>query len=310
MAYRDLTKRYVELRNAHKDVSIPIHNERSGSREQKIKLLDEDMTDHTSVVPQGSAAWTGTLAELDADLEWIRTRVLVLGATQNKRLRNKFDDDAAREQDVEIEEVTRAITEKFHKCQARLKKIAVQGNASIRDMPESEKVLRLNVMRSRANELREMSKRFHTVQRNYLSAVTRVEQVSSQLNVFDEENRDVGADLAFLTQGRAFTPEQMMRLKSWEGETEQRTREIQQIMKSVQELASLFNDLSVLIIEQGSLLDRIDYNVEQTVANLESAQEHLNKAHKHQKASSTALCIIVLVILIVVCGFILVLSNI
>lgn len=46
----------------------------------------------------------------------------------------------------------------------------------------------------------------------------------------------------------------------------QRDEEIQKIVEAIAELAQIMRDLSVLVIEQGTVLDRIDYNITQTAA--------------------------------------------
>jgi len=58
----------------------------------------------------------------------------------------------------------------------------------------------------------------------------------------------------------------------------QRDHEISQIAKSIAELAELFQDLSALVIDQGTMLDRIDYNVENMGREMEGAVEELGKA--------------------------------
>lgn len=43
--------------------------------------------------------------------------------------------------------------------------------------------------------------------------------------------------------------------------TGHRSKEINELTNSINSLAVLFKDFSVLVIEQGTILDRIDYNI-------------------------------------------------
>ena len=60
----------------------------------------------------------------------------------------------------------------------------------------------------------------------------------------------------------------------------QREREINEIAKSIHTIAEIFKELQTLIIDQGTLLDRIDYNVEQMNVNVKSAVRELDKVKK------------------------------
>jgi len=158
-------------------------------------------------------------------------------------------------------------------------------------------------MRSRATKVQDLSTKFRKLQRNFIGEVTK--QSKKNNKYIDEEilNGNIIDDNII---SRGFTPEQMSMLETFERNQQDRSAEILQIAKSVNELAQLFNELSVLIVEQGSLLDRIDYNVEQTATNLKSAKKHLDDAEKYQKRSTTALCVLILCVLVVVCGLVLV----
>ena len=59
---------------------------------------------------------------------------------------------------------------------------------------------------------------------------------------------------------------------------QRRDREISEIAKSISSLAELFKDLSALVIDQGTLLDSVEYNIEQTAVQMDEAVKELNMA--------------------------------
>lgn len=59
---------------------------------------------------------------------------------------------------------------------------------------------------------------------------------------------------------------------------QRREHEISSIAQSITDLADLFKDLSSLVIDQGTLLDRVDWNVEQMGVKVRGAVEELNTA--------------------------------
>lgn len=77
-----------------------------------------------------------------------------------------------------------------------------------------------------------------------------------------------------------------------------RTKQIDEIAKSIQELATLFGDLQTLVIDQGTMLDRIDYNVELMSREMKGAVEELETATRYQRRSGRRSCILFLCLLI------------
>lgn len=80
---------------------------------------------------------------------------------------------------------------------------------------------------------------------------------------------------------------------------QRRDHEITQIAQSIAELADLFRDLGGLVVEQGTLLDCVEYNVQQTVVHLHGAEEELKVATRYQRNAGRRRCILLLVLIIV-----------
>ena len=60
---------------------------------------------------------------------------------------------------------------------------------------------------------------------------------------------------------------------------------IDSLVISINQLSSIFKDLQAVVQEQGTILDRIDYNIEIAMENTKKAQGHLTEANKLQKQS-------------------------
>ena len=64
-----------------------------------------------------------------------------------------------------------------------------------------------------------------------------------------------------------------------------RDTELGELLNSMSNLASTFSDLKNLVMEQGTVLDRIDYNIDQASINIAKGKKHLKKANELQKKS-------------------------
>lgn len=60
-----------------------------------------------------------------------------------------------------------------------------------------------------------------------------------------------------------------------------RTKEIEQIAQSIAELAELFRDLNNMVVEQGTVLDSVEYNVQVTARETEAAVGELKIAQRY-----------------------------
>jgi syntaxin 16 len=71
-----------------------------------------------------------------------------------------------------------------------------------------------------------------------------------------------------------------------EPDLETRTRELNEIAKSITQLAEVFKDLQTMVIDQGTILDSIEYNIEQTVVHVQEAVKELKVATQYVLVST------------------------
>lgn len=81
-------------------------------------------------------------------------------------------------------------------------------------------------------------------------------------------------------------------------------------MSTINDLAVLFKELSVLVVEQGTILDRIDFNIEEAHKDTKQAVVHLEKTVKIEKSMRGKGVIGCLVASILVCLILLTMKHI
>ena len=89
----------------------------------------------------------------------------------------------------------------------------------------------------------------------------------------------------------------------------EREQEITHIVKSINDLNELFKDIATMVVDQGTVLDRIDCNIERVSYSVEKGLGELEKAAKYQKASRKMYIIAVLMVIFLILFFLLILTK-
>jgi SNARE domain len=98
----------------------------------------------------------------------------------------------------------------------------------------------------------------------------------------------------------AYTAQQMQQLSTVQNEYEKRDEAVAELIKEVTAIQEVMRDLSVLVVEQGSMVDRIDQNIVAAAQNIERGAEQVARAHEASKSGTMATCIFVLLIAIAI----------
>lgn len=246
-------------------------------------------------------AWVDVSEEIASNIQRARVKMAELIKAHTKALMPSFGD--GKEDQRLIEALTHEITGLLRKSEKRLQILSAGG-------PSEDSNVRKNVQRSLATDLQSLSMELRKKQSTYLKRLRQQKEgqdgVDLEMNLNENKFRSEDDDL----NDMGFTEHQMARLKKSELITAEREREIKQVVESVNELAQIMKDLSVLVIDQGTIVDRIDYNIQSVAASVEEGFKQLEKAERTQKKGGMVLCATVLVIMCFIMLVLLILKEI
>ncbi|THH10654.1 hypothetical protein EW145_g1184 [Phellinidium pouzarii] len=160
-----------------------------------------------------------------------------------------------------------------------------------------------NVQRALAAKVQDLSATFRKKQRVYMETLQGHAIKNQDLLVASgavslkglEGMSDLDEDIRVATHGQQTS---MLEEEELGSDLRTRDREITEIAKSIAALADLFKDLSALVIDQGTLLDSVEYNIEATSVHMAEAVTELNIAERYQKNTGRRKCIFLLLLII------------
>ncbi|KAG9303900.1 hypothetical protein G9A89_005810 [Geosiphon pyriformis] len=278
MATRSRTLLFLQYRNSFARSSINRPSATTGydthTTNERAGLIES--TDHVIELTVFPPKWVDIVDDVDKDIEEIKRLVTILEGLHKKHILPGFADRSVEEE--EIEKITRDITKLFHESQQKLRRIADESRLSA--ITGQEQTMSKNIQTRLATKLHDLSSSFRKEQSSYMKKLKGRESRSSPL--FSLDSRD-SSDVTSDDLDLSFTVEQRELVESSEATITQREREINEIAKSIYELADIFKELQSMVIDQGSMLDRIDYNVEQMTVNVKSAAKELDQGAQYQK---------------------------
>jgi len=209
----------------------------------------------------------------------------------SRRLKVSFGGNE-HEQDKEINILSYQIQTLMRRSEANLKQIAAVGNDG--NISKSDRICRLNIMRSYAQRLQQISREFKGAQRNFVLSLKG--QAEFGKGFFGESDVSTAQNLDDMKH-------QEEQIQILEQQSKERDSEIEELIQSIAAIQSLFKELSVLVIEQGSMLDRIDYNVESVHVKVKEGRREMEKANEYSKNNRSLVIIAFLTGLMIVLLF-------
>ena len=254
--------------------------------------------------------WIDIQEEVDDVLKDITLKAAKLDKLHSKHVLPGFDDDHVKQQEErEIELLTQQITRGFHTSHKAIKRIEamVKDAKETGNLNKGDETMAANIQIALASRVQEVSATFRKKQSNYLNKLRQLGGLESpgfgrsgtpvQNPYSDPALMESDADKSLSQSTLQQTAQK--KLHSNDAVIAQREQEINDIAKGIIELADIFRDLQGMVIDQGTMLDRIDYNVERMATDVKGAEKELIVATNYQKRNTKRKILLLLLLLVI-----------
>ena len=205
---------------------------------------------------------------------------------QQRRVVPKFDEEENKSLNKNINNIVSEIINQIHNCENSISKLSfVKTNSEI------QKQLRENIKLYLMTEFSEFARHFKLNQEIYIRKY-------KELGGEELEKVD---NYEIQNENYLLKTENVNHLK-------RRDTELGELLNSMSNLSSTFSYLKNLVLEQGTVLDRIDYNIDAAAINTAKGKKHLMNASELQKKSCFRNIMIFLVFFIFIESILLILK--
>lgn len=226
-------------------------------------------------------------------LDELLTNFASLKSFQQERIKPKFIDEEIENKriDKEIDKLIIKMMKKIKFCEALTKMIKNKKNETntiLEKVKNNIKLFLVTRIQNFSNEFRKNEQQYL----KYLKEMGVVINSNNENNTSNDllTNNDDDEKKNFL-----YTQEDDLH-----SQIKKRDEDISVLVKSINELSVIFKDLQNIVQEQGTILDRIDYNINISYENSQKGLQSIKKADEHHKDSCFRNAILLLFIIIFV----------
>jgi len=212
--------------------------------------------------------------------------VSTLQKEQQKRLVIKFDDEENNKLNHNISKIINELTKKIKEGEKYIKEFSKENTENnFNDM------IKLNMQQTLIKKLTGFSKKFKINQEIYSKKYKDLvgeDDPTFQNNISANKNNN---DANNTFDNFLMADDNNLALI-------RRDTQLNNLLDNVNDLAQLFKDMQSLVMEQGTILDRIDYNIDIASTNVTSGKNSIVKANEYHKNNCFRNVMIVLLVMI------------
>ncbi|KAI9463651.1 t-SNARE [Lactarius psammicola] len=303
ISYRDSSARTPRASRSSRQYEDAYHP----ADENEGLISHQGGTSHISLDVELPPKWVDYVEQVEEILAATQAKVAALDKLHAKHVLPGFADRSLEEREIEV--ATSDITKDFRQCQALIQRIGVIAAAPDHSFPPTRPdvaqhhvLAAKNTQRGLAAKVQELSATFRKKQRVYMEKLQGHAIKNQDLLLASGVTSLKGSDALTAVdediEAAVRSHSQLVDQQLLEPNLRARDRELTEIAKSIATLAELFKDLSSLVIDQGTLLDSVEYNIEQTAVNMSGAVKELQIATRYQKNTGRRKCIFLLLLII------------
>ncbi|EAN31738.2 SNARE domain protein [Theileria parva strain Muguga] len=257
--HRNLTHTYQHVRHKEREKAhrFDIKKDDSTSDPNESSSNENEATAPGHVTMEILPEWLELVDECNYLLSNARVKVKELEKLQNMNLLNVFG-KAGRGDYEKISNLSVEITTTFKKIEINTEKISKEVDNYI------EHLLRKNAKAKIATDLVPLSISFRKMQKKFYDSLQN-DSMHNEMTIMNNVVRDE------IIQDSVQTSHDNIA---------DRTLRLQQIALTVQDLKDMYTQMSTMLVEQGSMLDQIDYNVKEFSRNSHKFAQELKRRHE------------------------------
>lgn len=282
MASRDRTVIFLEFRNKKnpfyqlKDLDLDAEDSRSDTSKlifdkQKFRLK------------KPNPVFIFEFEKIKKTLDQLNQQVEMVSEKCQKPLDNKLDIKSSSKLLLEQFEIMNRNIDGFFPpkyCQ-NYPDVTPEGCKYPKGETESSFCMKKNLRYILVTQFNLITKKFRANQMEYMKKVNSASSVGIRFN-FDEVDDDDTIDFF----GRGYTQMQQQQLNRNTTEVQRRLEGIRQIHDSILHIATIFRQVNDMVVEQGTLIDTVEHNLENAGKEIKMGVENIEKADElHQRSS-------------------------